>query len=51
MSRQPFVGFRSAKARAPAAVMAKRDGKSVWTKEPTPQLRAQEMYSTWLEEE
>jgi hypothetical protein len=34
---------------AGAAVTAKLDGKTVWTKELTRESRAQEMYSTWLE--
>lgn len=36
---------------AGAAVTAKLDGKAVWTKELTRESRAQELYSTWLEEE
>jgi hypothetical protein len=34
---------------AGAGVTAKLDGKRVWSKEPTRESRAQEMYSTWLE--
>lgn len=34
---------------AGAAVTAKLDSKTVWSKEPTRQTRAQELYSTWLE--
>ena len=34
---------------AGAAVTAKLDGKTVWSKEPTRVTRAQELYSTWLE--
>ena len=36
---------------AGAGVTARLDGKTVWSKELTRQSRAQEMYSTWLEEE
>jgi hypothetical protein len=36
---------------AGAAVTAKLDGKTVWSKEPTRDSRAQEIYSTWLETE
>jgi hypothetical protein len=36
---------------AGAGVTAKLDGKPVWSKDPTRETRAQEMYSTWLESE
>jgi hypothetical protein len=36
---------------AGAGVTAKLNGKPVWSKEPTRETRAQEMYSTWLETE
>jgi hypothetical protein len=36
---------------AGAGVTAKLDGKTVWTKEPTRESKAQELYSTWLESE
>jgi hypothetical protein len=36
---------------AGAGVTAKLDGKTVWSKEPTRESRAQAMYSTWLETE
>ena len=34
---------------AGAGVTAKLDGNTVWTKEPTRESKAQELYSTWLE--
>jgi hypothetical protein len=34
---------------AGAAVTAKLDGETVWSKEATRESRAQEVYSTWLE--
>jgi len=34
---------------AGAGVIAKLDGSTVWTKEPTRESKAQELYSTWLE--
>jgi len=34
---------------AGAGVIAKLDGNAVWTKEPTRESKAQEVYSTWLE--
>ena len=34
---------------AGAGVTAKLEGKTVWTKEPTRESKAQELYSTWLE--
>ena len=36
---------------AGASVTAKLDGETVWTKQPTRESRAQELYSTWLETE
>jgi hypothetical protein len=36
---------------AGAGVTARLDGKIVWSKEPTRESKAQELYSTWLEEE